>query len=137
MINREKDARVELMVYGKVPCYGWKDFNWGSAGGPALMKECDHPNDACYPAPDLQAKFSSLGGPGRFTASMDLTMEMLLHFQKRWPDKVAELTNALDTELHLQASSLFDGDLPEKIVDVVLSCAEQLKGMLENDTRPS
>jgi len=125
MNNREKDARIELVVFGKVPCNGWKDDNFGSAGGPALTKECNHTNDACYPVQERGSIFGLFGGPRRFTSSMDLTIEMLSHFQKRWPEKMARLTHALETDLHFHATSLLEPDLPEKIADVVLAFAEE------------
>jgi hypothetical protein len=73
MINREKDALVEQLIFGKVPCDG-----------------------------------------------------MLLQFKNRWPEKVHLFAAELDDTLNFQATSLFDVDLPEKIVDVALECAEKI-----------
>lgn len=44
----ELDALVAEKVMGIVPCGDWEPINFGSGGGPAVMKRCGHPRGTCY-----------------------------------------------------------------------------------------
>ena len=46
------DRLVAEKVLGLVPCDGWEPVNLGSAGGPALMKTCQHTPDSCHSTKD-------------------------------------------------------------------------------------
>jgi hypothetical protein len=47
-IERELDAIIAEKVLGLEPCDNWRPINLGSAGGPAMLKECP-PTHNCYP----------------------------------------------------------------------------------------
>lgn len=47
-IEHELDAIIAEKVMGLEPCDNWRPINLGSAGGPAMMKECA-PAHNCYP----------------------------------------------------------------------------------------
>lgn len=52
MIELEAGSALDALVAEKimqlVPCDGWEPINFGSGGGPAVMKRCDHAPNACY-----------------------------------------------------------------------------------------
>lgn len=56
--NTKLDALVAEKVMGMVPCDGWERTNLGSAGGPAMMKNCQQHSN-CYPK-DQPMAFSTL-----------------------------------------------------------------------------
>ena len=128
MANREKDRLVEELIFGKVPCTGWKRFNFGSAGGPALRKECDHGPEDCYPDVEIGAGAfgGTIGGPQKYTSSLKCTIEMLEflrdHRDAQW---MAQLIDRMNDEFAPDAGLarllVYDPDcLPERIVDLVL-----------------
>lgn len=44
----ELDRAVAEQVMGQVPCDAWEPINFGSAGGPAVLKRCAHPEGTCW-----------------------------------------------------------------------------------------
>ena len=131
MPDRTKDALVEETVFGRVPCLGWKPFNFGSAGGLALRKDCDHDLDRCYPVIETSAGGykDGIGGPPRYTASMDRVREMLTYIgQHRDPCWVYELIELVEDALRAAGGVArmlvyAPESVPETIVDVVLAQA--------------
>lgn len=57
------DSLVAQRVMGLVPCAGWEVTNFGSLGGPALLKRCSHPADSCYSTVTTGSIYGTIGGP--------------------------------------------------------------------------
>lgn len=49
LTDEQLDRTCAHEVKGLTPCDGWTPINFGSAGGPALQKTCDHAPGTCYP----------------------------------------------------------------------------------------
>ena len=45
---------------GLISCDEWEETNFGSAGGPALIKHCEHNN--CYSTKKIGSVFGTVGG---------------------------------------------------------------------------
>ena len=78
------DRAVAERVLGMVPCDGWTPTNLGSAGGPALMKECTHPAGTCYPAARPAAVLGHRGGPRRYSSAVSAAWEVVERFGDAW-----------------------------------------------------
>ena len=52
---------------GIIPCKDWREENFGSMGGPALIKECIHADGACYPTTELGSIAGTVGGLPEFS----------------------------------------------------------------------
>lgn len=68
--DRNLDALVAQQVMNLVPCAGWEVTNFGSAGGPALLKKCSHPADACYSTVTTGSVYGTIGGPARYSTDI-------------------------------------------------------------------
>jgi hypothetical protein len=66
--GRALDELVAQKVMGLVPCDQWTPFNFGSAGGPALQKNCAH--DHCYPTVQLDSVMGPVGGCPRYSSDI-------------------------------------------------------------------
>lgn len=67
---QDLDALIAQRVMGLVPCADWEVTNFGSAGGPALLKKCEHPADTCYPTVTTGSIYGTIGGPRRYSADI-------------------------------------------------------------------
>jgi|GEM_PF-6805450 len=52
---------------GMIPCEMWTPINFGSAGGPALEKNCVHGENACYPTNEVGSIQGNIGGVPAFS----------------------------------------------------------------------
>jgi hypothetical protein len=58
----ELNALVAEKIFSLTPCDGWVPMNFGSAGGPALARRCDHAPDTCYSTRTLGSIRGRIGG---------------------------------------------------------------------------
>lgn len=79
MDNREIDALVAEKVMGLIPCDKWTPINLGSAGGPALLKNCQHDN--CYPATRLN---DWVGGCPEYSTDIAAAWQVVERFTQKW-----------------------------------------------------
>ena len=83
--SRDLDLIVAQRVMGLVPCPDWEVTNFGSAGGPALMKKRNHPADRCFPTVTTSSIYGTIGGPRRYStdirAAWELVEHLLAYFQ--------------------------------------------------------
>ena len=75
--DRELDLLVAEKVMKLIPCDRWTETNLGSAGGPALMKNCDHEN--CYSTLEIGSAFGTIGGCPRYSSKIHLAWEVVKH----------------------------------------------------------
>lgn len=71
------DTEVASKVMGLVPCEGWAPMNLGSAGGPALRKDCAHEDHACYPTASIGGAFGSYYGCPAYSTNIKFAMEVV------------------------------------------------------------
>src|SRR5947207_341300 len=76
-VSGDFDLLVAQRVMGLVPCADWEAFNFGSAGGPALLKKCNHPVDACFPIFTTQSIYGTIGGPPRYSTDIRAAWELV------------------------------------------------------------
>ena len=80
LTDHELDALIAEMIMGVAPCDGWDDVNFGSAGGPALLKSdrCQHAPDTCYSTRIITTGFGqTIGGPPQYSANRNVTALVL------------------------------------------------------------
>jgi hypothetical protein len=70
------DSKIAEMVFGLTPCDGWERVNFGSAGGPALMKRCEHLQGRCYPSQTVGSINGRIGGPPRYSSDYGAAMQV-------------------------------------------------------------
>ena len=80
--DRELDLLVAEQVMGLIPCDGWSRINFGSGGGPAVRKNCDHPNNTCYPIIENAGAFGVAGGCPRYSTESRAWVEIIDHMIK-------------------------------------------------------
>ena len=73
--DRALDRRLALAL-GLVECDGWRDYNFGSAGGPALVKSCGHGDKACFPSREQPTMGGILGGPPQYSGRLEAAFEL-------------------------------------------------------------
>jgi len=78
------DKLVAERVLGMVPCQGWAPVYLGSAGGPAMMKGCAHPTDACYPAATTGGGSGHRAGPAPYSSSLSPAWRVVEAFGDEW-----------------------------------------------------
>lgn len=64
--------RAVAEALGLIACDDWEPINFGSAGGPALIKKCSH--DECYPAQMLGSVMGPVGGCPRYSTDLGIAM---------------------------------------------------------------
>jgi hypothetical protein len=82
----ELDERVAREVMGLQPCPDWEPINFGSAGGPAQIKRCQHVSGTCYAEQTIPSMFGVVGGcppysadtPAGWAAMREVLAEMCL-----------------------------------------------------------
>jgi hypothetical protein len=87
----ELDAVIAERVMGLQPCDAWAPINFGSAGGPALAKRCQHPN--CYPTQTLGSMFGTVGGAPRFSTDIAAAWQVVERLADQWAYINVDLKN--------------------------------------------
>lgn len=83
--GRELDAIISHYVMGIAPCESWSYMNFGSAGGPALIKgDCEHGENGCYPL--VLGRGAKLSGPPNYSTEVGVAWEVIEHMQGRGID---------------------------------------------------
>ena len=126
LTGRELDAAIAERIMDMVPCDKWGRHNLGSAGGPVLLKACSHKEGECYSTLEMPCIMGSLGGPPKYSSSLDACREAL----KVLPSKIKsvhEFTRLLKIELigekdwHLCSDFAVLTAEPEKICRAMLA----------------
>lgn len=81
--QKQLDVDVAQKVMGLVPCDGWARMNFGSAGGPALRKECTHGDKECYPTATFGGAFGSYHGTPAYSTEIKLAVETVEKMRER------------------------------------------------------
>lgn len=106
--SRDLDLLVAQRVMGLVPCPDWEVTNFGSAGGPALMKKCNHPTDRCFPTVTTSSIYGTIGGPRRYSTDVrsawEVVERLLADFQSA--DLRLEFTQGSDWRVGLRSASM-------------------------------
>lgn len=90
----ELDRLVAEKIMGLVPCQDWTRFNLGSAGGPALMKSCNHANGECYPSNELGTGFGGkVGGCPRYSTDWNTMKEVVEKLKTKWSVQMTETSD--------------------------------------------
>jgi len=71
------DKWVANIVFHKEPCALWKLQNFGSAGGPVYLKQCQHEADSCYPSQPRATIHGLLGGVPRYSTEMGFAWQIV------------------------------------------------------------
>lgn len=79
--GRELDLLVAEKVMSLVPCDNWRPINFGSAGGPAFQKDCEHEN--CYPASERGSAHGRMGGCPQYSTNITLAWQVVEHLRKQ------------------------------------------------------
>lgn len=61
---------------GIVPCDAWEHANFGSAGGPVLMKRAECGHEQCYPTNGFQSMFGQVGGCPRYSTDIGMAWKV-------------------------------------------------------------
>ena len=77
------DAKLAINLMGIVPCAGWLAMHLGNAGGPALLKECDHKIGECYPIQYSYGLGGKFGGPPSYSTNTDTALKLLPRIRER------------------------------------------------------
>jgi hypothetical protein len=86
--NRELDVLVAEKVMGLIPCDQWTEMNFGSAGGPALLKNCDHEN--CYSTLEIGSIHGTIGGCPHYSSKIHSAWEVVRRMQSSGYDLTLE-----------------------------------------------
>jgi hypothetical protein len=73
---------------GLIPCDQWTKMNFGSAGGPALLKNCDHEN--CYSTLEIGSIHGTIGGCPRYSSKINSAWEVVRRMQSSGYDLTLE-----------------------------------------------
>ena len=71
------DAEVADKIMRLVPCDEWVQMNFGSAGGPAMRKDCAHGDKECYPTATIGGAFGSYYGCPAYSTNIKFAMEVV------------------------------------------------------------
>lgn len=82
-VERDIDKLVAEKLFGLVACDKWERVNFGSIGGPALMKQCDHPDGACYSIYEVSYFGTPFGGCPRYTSDYNETWKVYEWLEER------------------------------------------------------
>jgi hypothetical protein len=77
MTNDELNGYLAKRVMGLVPCDGWRLINFGAAGGPALLKECEHENGRCYAVSPVGSIHGRVGGVPEYATEIRAMRELI------------------------------------------------------------
>ena len=75
--DEELDRACAHEVNGLVPCDRWKPINFGSAGGPALQKMCDHAPNTCYSSVETGSMLGRIGGVPPYASKLHAAFVLL------------------------------------------------------------
>ncbi len=115
-IDRRLAALIAHHVFNLQPCDGWREFNFGSAGGPTLMKDgrCPHDNpdsresgNHCYPRQEINTMGGKIGGPPPYSDNPPkwALWQLIYHINTKWSqDQTQEFYRLLETELGEEAT---------------------------------
>ena len=73
--DRELDLLVAEKVMKIVSCDMWTETNLGSAGGPALLKNCFH--ESCYSTLEIGSLLGTIGGCPRYSSQINIAWEVV------------------------------------------------------------
>lgn len=77
------DELIAEKVMGLIPCNEWTPINLGSAGGPALLKNCHHTN--CYPT----VRNADVGGCPKYSTNIKSAWEVINRFRQGFDEHAA------------------------------------------------
>jgi hypothetical protein len=84
---RELDAELNALIADKVmeqvACDGYSQINLGSAGGPALRRDCQHEKDKCYPSAEIGSAWGKIGGCPNYSGEIRLAFEVVEKMRER------------------------------------------------------
>lgn len=69
------DRAVAERVLELLPCIRWAHQNFGSAGGPVLVKRCTHVN--CYPVHEIASVHGRMGGCPTYSSSWQAAVPLM------------------------------------------------------------
>jgi len=95
---------IATEIMGLRPCNGWQYVNFGSAGGPALMKECTHGDGECYSIMTIQSMNGPIGGTPRYDSIWNYTKELI----QKLRSKSVKITIVFDKEVVVVSMSVGD-----------------------------
>lgn len=76
------DALLAKAVFDMDECRQWRPVNYGSAGGPAFLKNCAHELGKCYSHIEIQMMHGLIGGPPSFTTNGRDCVELIRGMDK-------------------------------------------------------
>lgn len=76
------DALLAKAVFDMDECRQWRPVNYGSAGGPAFLKNCEHQIGKCYSHIEIQMIHGLIGGPPSFTVNGRDCIELIRGMDK-------------------------------------------------------
>lgn len=138
--GRELDAAIAERVTGLVPCDGWVRMNFGSAGGAALRKECEHENGACYPTvsvSNVQGNYDGVPPYSRKIESAMLVVEKMRERGYGWTLKAHD--DSWRVDVYRLPDNGYDGlqsqasTLPESICRAALATVNTTARLAETD----
>lgn len=123
--GRELDELIAQKVMGMVPCDQWETFNFGSAGGPALAKRCDHPSDTCYPTTVLSSVAGPVGGCPAFSRDVEAAWRVWgrLRSSGRWC--CLDIKSDFDFVYRIELTPYGPGTAGEHVPSVVVDGVEE------------
>lgn len=109
--GRELDALVAARIFGLVACDRWKDLNFGSSGGPALMKNCAHAEGACYPSMERGSLNGKFGGPARYSTDISAAWLVVLALLARGiPSRTTASPNGFSCRFTTPSTGCYGGE---------------------------
>lgn len=83
------DRRIAHEIMGMVACDKWEGTNLGSAGGPAIIKRCEHALDGCYDVTKWNNAWDGLSGVPPFSSDSKQALRAWEKIRMRLPEDLA------------------------------------------------
>lgn len=81
--SKELDVLVAEKVMQQVPCDGWSRMNFGSAGGAALRKKCQHEDGRCYPMASISNMQGNYDGVPPYSRRIETAEQVIQKMRER------------------------------------------------------
>jgi hypothetical protein len=88
--DKEINERVATEVMKMIACDGYSQINLGSAGGPALRRDCKHEKGTCYPAQTIESAWGKIGGCPNYAGDIKAAIEVI--------ERVADVYHIVKTD---------------------------------------
>jgi hypothetical protein len=116
--GEKMNEAIARRVMNLIPCDQWQEMNFGSAGGPGLIKQCDHEN--CYPSNSLPSIGGTVGGCPPYSTEIGAAMTVFQRLRESdaWCCLTIKSDHAYVWDVHLTPSNWEDTFSHEPAVKV-------------------